>query len=44
MEGMVANNTGNYGWIDPSQFGDYSCKWRSLPEWIGCILVAFWSL
>jgi hypothetical protein len=44
MEGIVANNIGDYGRTNPRQFGDSSCKWRSLLEWTGCIPVIVWWL
>jgi hypothetical protein len=39
MEGMVANCIGDYRGLDPKQFGDSSCKWRSLLKWTSCIPV-----
>lgn len=39
MEGMVANNTGDYKGTNPRQFGTYLCWWRSISERIGCLKV-----
>ncbi len=44
MEGMVANCTWDYGITNPRQFGDCLCRWKSLLEWINCILVTIWKL
>jgi hypothetical protein len=44
MEGMVANCTLDYGRIDPRQFGDSLCKWRSLLKWTSCIPYIIWWL
>jgi len=44
MEGMVVNYTWNYKRINPRQFGNCSCKWKSLPKWTGHILVVIWWL
>jgi hypothetical protein len=39
MEGMVANNIGDYERTNLRYFGDSSCIWKSWLEWIGCISV-----
>jgi hypothetical protein len=44
MEGLVANRIKDYKKIDPGQFGNNSCKWRSLLEWTSCILITIWGL
>ncbi len=44
MEGMVANCTRDYERTNPRQFGDCSCRWKSLYEGIGCIPVTIWRL
>jgi hypothetical protein len=44
MEGMVANCIRDYGGTNLRQFGDCSCMWKNLPEWVSCILVAIWRL
>jgi hypothetical protein len=44
MEGMLASKIGDYKRIDPRQFGNSSCRWRSLHEWTSCLSIIVWWL